>query len=197
MTAWRGTTPNPPEQASCNFPQRQQSSRHAAQTGIIWHNQDQKKKKQLLSNSEFYFFIIFTSHNPTCCWSCFVQDAAQSSSQNQQDDWCFFHTKGEQPHERFRHDSHYTSRLLRVSTHRLLNVVPGVLRGPVQAGVVDDHALYDVGHLIFQLQMGREHSLNNAGFTRHMHSADHLVSVYTERFVMHNKSYQTDTVKAG
>lgn len=34
--------------------------------------------------------------------------------------------------------------------HRPLNVVPGVLCGPVLASVVDYHALYDVGHLIFQ-----------------------------------------------
>lgn len=87
--------------------------------------------------------------------------------------------------------SQYTSDLLPVSTHRLLNVVPGVLCGPVQAGVVDYHALYDAGHLIFQLEVGQEHSLYNAGFTHHM------VSVYTERFVIHNNSYQTDEVKAG
>lgn len=35
------------------------------------------------------------------------------------------------------------------STHRLLNVVPAVLCGPILAGVVDDHALHDVGHFVF------------------------------------------------
>lgn len=39
------------------------------------------------------------------------------------------------------------------STHRTLNVVPSMLCGPVLPGVVDYHALYDVGHLIFQLEM--------------------------------------------
>lgn len=37
-------------------------------------------------------------------------------------------------------------------TYRPLNVVPGVLCGPVLASVVDYHALYDIGHLIFQLE---------------------------------------------
>lgn len=38
-------------------------------------------------------------------------------------------------------------------THIPLNVVPGLFCGPVQAGVVNNHSLYDVGHLVFQLQM--------------------------------------------
>lgn len=58
------------------------------------------------------------------------------------------------------------------STHRPLNVVKGVLCGPVQACVVDYHASYDVGHLIFELEMRREYRIHNAMFPHHTHSAD-------------------------
>lgn len=61
-----------------------------------------------------------------------------------------------------------------MSTHCPLNVVPGVLCGPVRASVVDYHALYDVGHLIFQLEMRRECSIDNARFMHHTHSTDRL-----------------------
>ena len=38
------------------------------------------------------------------------------------------------------------------STHRLLNVVPGLVRGFVLARVVDQHAVNDVGELRLQLE---------------------------------------------
>ena len=49
----------------------------------------------------------------------------------------------------------------RSETYRPLDEVPCVLCGSVLAGVVDDHALYDVGHLIFQLQMRRQYVKNH------------------------------------
>lgn len=38
-------------------------------------------------------------------------------------------------------------------SHRFLDVVPGVLGSLVHTGVVDDHVLDDVGHLVFQLEV--------------------------------------------
>lgn len=40
-----------------------------------------------------------------------------------------------------------------MQSHRFLDVVPGVLGSPVHPGVVDDHVLYDGGHLMFQLEI--------------------------------------------
>lgn len=39
----------------------------------------------------------------------------------------------------------------RKGSHRLLDVIPSALGSPVHTSVVDDHVLYDVGHLMFQL----------------------------------------------
>lgn len=45
------------------------------------------------------------------------------------------------------------------STHRPLNEVPCVLCGPVLPSVVDYHALYDVGHLVFQLEIKDQYTV--------------------------------------